>query len=131
MSKTKQAINEDERGFRFSIAEDNGRDVIIEVSEEDYQRELAQGVEEEFLLKPGRHKFRRGGFLERHGVTPEEVRAAAAKVHISIKLDADVLEYFKARAASPDAAGYQTQINNELRRVMERDNGESSKVRKR
>jgi hypothetical protein len=35
-------------------------------------------------------------------------------------LDADVLEYFKQRAARPNAAPYQTQINSELRAVMER-----------
>jgi hypothetical protein len=40
--------------------------VTIEVSEEDYDRELAAGVEEEYLLKPGRHKMKRGGFLARH-----------------------------------------------------------------
>jgi hypothetical protein len=35
-------------------------------------------------------------------------------------LDADVLEYFKQRAAQPHAAPYQTQIDSELRNVMER-----------
>lgn len=34
-------------------------------------------------------------------------------------LDADVLEYFKNRAARPHAAPYQTQINHELRALME------------
>ena len=43
------------------------------------------------------------------------------KVHISIKLDADVLEWFKALAADPDSAGYQTLINNALRERMERE----------
>jgi hypothetical protein len=35
-------------------------------------------------------------------------------------LDADVLEYFKGRAARPHNAPYQTQINSELRAIMER-----------
>ena len=39
---------------------------VIEVSEEDYRRERAAGVEEECLLKPGRYKMKRGGFLARH-----------------------------------------------------------------
>ena len=43
------------------------------------------------------------------------------KVQISIKLDADVLEYFKARAQRPGAPPYQTQINQALRDVMDRD----------
>ena len=42
----------------------------------------------------------------------------------ALKLDLDVLNYFKERAAAANAAPYQTQINSELRRIMERnDNG--------
>lgn len=37
------------------------------------------------------------------------------KVHISIKLDADILEYFKEQARRPGAAPYQSQINQALR----------------
>ncbi|HKS27762.1 MAG TPA: hypothetical protein VJS44_08080 [Pyrinomonadaceae bacterium] len=54
------------QGFAFTIVEDDGQNVIIEVSEEDYQREKAAGLADDELLKPGRHKLRRGGFLERH-----------------------------------------------------------------
>jgi hypothetical protein len=36
-------------------------------------------------------------------------------------LDADIVEHFKARAARPDAAAYQTQINSALRSVLEND----------
>ena len=57
---------QDKEGFAFTVVDDDGQDVIIEVSEEDYQRERANGVEEEALLKPGRYKMRRGGFLARH-----------------------------------------------------------------
>ncbi|HKG13841.1 MAG TPA: hypothetical protein VKB12_10895 [Pyrinomonadaceae bacterium] len=55
-----------EVGFAFTVVEDDGQNVTIEVSEEDYQRERAAGVSEESLLKPGRYKMRRGGFLARH-----------------------------------------------------------------
>ncbi len=34
-----------------------------------------------------------------------------------------MLEYFKGRAGLPNSAPYQTQINNELRAVMERGGG--------
>ncbi len=55
-----------DEGFAFAVVEDNGSDVTIEVSEEDYQREKAAGADTDSLLKPGRYKTRRGGFLARH-----------------------------------------------------------------
>ena len=54
------------RPFAFTVIEDDGVSVIIEVSEEDYQADLAAGIDEEATLKPGRYKFKRGGFLARH-----------------------------------------------------------------
>lgn len=56
----------------------------------------------------------------RHATRPGEVSLSDCKVRVTMYLDADVLEYFKARAAQPNAAPYQTQINSELRAVMER-----------
>jgi len=50
----------------FSVIEDDGENVTIEVSEEDYQADLAAGIDEEATLKPGRYKMKRGGFLGRH-----------------------------------------------------------------
>jgi hypothetical protein len=55
-----------DRLFVFSVVEDDGENVIIEVSEEDYQKDLAAGVDEDAILKPGRYKCKRGGFLARH-----------------------------------------------------------------
>ena len=52
--------------FAFTVVEDDGENVTIEVSEEDYRRERAAGVEEAALLKPGRYRMKRGGFLARH-----------------------------------------------------------------
>ena len=48
------------------VIEDDGVNVTIEVSEEDYQADLAAGIDEEDTLKPGRYKMKRGGFLKRH-----------------------------------------------------------------
>jgi uncharacterized protein (DUF4415 family) len=75
-------------------------------------------VEEEFAYQPERMKrLPRGSFRERH---PDyDPATAEKKVRVTMYLDADVLEYFRGRAAQPNAAPYQTQINNELRRVME------------
>jgi uncharacterized protein (DUF4415 family) len=42
-----------------------------------------------------------------------------AKVRITIALDEDVVEYFKAQSARPGELPYQTQINQTLRRAIE------------
>ncbi len=54
------------RPFVFSVVEDDGENVTIEISEEDYQLDLATGIDEDATLKPGRYKMKRGGFLARH-----------------------------------------------------------------
>ncbi len=76
-------------------------------------------VEAEEEYSPERMKrLPRGSFRERH---PDyDPTTVEKKVRVTIYLDADVLEYFKGRAARPNAAPYQTQINAELRSVMER-----------
>jgi uncharacterized protein (DUF4415 family) len=58
----------------------------------------------------------------KHFAKNGEVKLSDCKVKITINLDADILEYFKQRAAPPHSAPYQTQINNELRRIMVSDN---------
>jgi hypothetical protein len=55
-----------DRPLVFSVVEDDGENVTIEISEEDYQRDLAAGIDEDAILKPGRYKMKRGGFLARH-----------------------------------------------------------------
>lgn len=42
------------------------KEIIIEVTQEEYEEQLASGLTEDEILKPGRHIFRRGGFRERH-----------------------------------------------------------------
>ena len=54
------------RPFTFSVVEEDADTVVIEVSEADYAADIAAGLTEEETLKPGRHKFIRGGFLKRH-----------------------------------------------------------------
>lgn len=88
----------------------------FEITEADYQASLAKGLDEESLLKPGRHKFIRGGFKKMH----PDYNPKTAKVKISMYLDQDILNFFRARAAEPHAAPYQTQINQALREFMER-----------
>jgi hypothetical protein len=57
---------ETHRPLVFTIVEDDGENVTIEISEEDYRRDLEAGIAEEDTLKPGRYKLKRGGFLARH-----------------------------------------------------------------
>ncbi|MEP7340060.1 MAG: BrnA antitoxin family protein [Acidobacteriota bacterium] len=90
-------------------------EVHIDVTEEEYQAMRAKGIDEDALLEPGRHTFVRGLFKKMH----PDYSPQTSKVRISIYIDADVLAYFRKRAAQPNAAPYQTQINNELRAVME------------
>ena len=52
--------------FVFTVIEDDGANVTVRVSEEDYQADLAAGIREEETLKPGRYQMKRGGFLARH-----------------------------------------------------------------
>lgn len=68
---------ETHRPFVFSIAEDDGENVTIEVSEEDYRRDLEAGIAEDETLKPGRYKFKRGGFPKRHPELKIEERKRA------------------------------------------------------
>lgn len=105
---------------RFEWDADKAAINIVDISEEEYQADLGRGLQEDEVLEPGRHRFKRGGFLTRHGLHSEQTNGDA-KVRILVNLDVDVLNYFRQRAARPNAASYQTQINNILREVMERE----------
>ena len=65
------------RPFVFSVVDDDGENVVIEVSEEDYQRDMAAGMTEDETLKPGRYEMKRGGFLKRHPELKNKMRKRA------------------------------------------------------
>ena len=67
----------DSRPLTFTVLEDDGDTVIIEVSEEHYSADLAAGLTDDETLKPGRYKMRRGGFLKRHPELKLEERKSA------------------------------------------------------
>ena len=85
------------------------------VTEEEYQEGLAKGWTDDDMLRPGTYKVRRSRFVTK----PGDTSLPNSKVKISLYLDADILQYFRARAEPPNAAPYQTQINHELRKIME------------
>src|SRR6266850_1471514 len=97
-------------------------EVVIDIAQDDYRREVKKGVKEEHALKPGRHVFRRGGFKARH--PSFDSSNTAVKIQVSIRLDREVLEYFKKRAKSADATKYEIEINNALRSLI---NGEKAR----
>lgn len=108
--------------FTFSIAEETGDEVIIEIAPEDYQRQKAAGVAEEFLLKPGHHKFIRGGFLKRHpNFKPGEPKEIT--VNVTLPMTLDVVKYFERRAAELQADSFQTLMAEWLRQALPPANG--------
>ncbi|MDX2042179.1 MAG: hypothetical protein SF097_13075 [Acidobacteriota bacterium] len=110
--------NQSDTTFRFQVIEDKGDEVVIEVSPEDYARELAAGVSPDETLSPGRHVGIRGGFLKRHpNFNPATVETV---VHISLGLDLEVLKYFKQLAVETNADSYETPIKQALREAMEK-----------
>ena len=82
-------------------------------TEEEYQKGLAKGWTDEDMLRPGIHKFRRSPWAAK--------LKNAKRIKVSIYLEDEVITYFRQRADQPNAAPYQTQINNELRKIMEAD----------
>lgn len=93
------------------------KDVILNVSKVDYQAEVTSGIDPEHAMRPGNHTFRR--VLPNRLAKAEDVNPRNVKVRITMHIDLDVLNYFKAKAAEKNAAPYQTQINNSLRSYME------------
>lgn len=77
---------------------------------EDVEKMRAEGVEEKDLPAVGSLKRYRPA---RHIQTD--------KNKITLLIDAEVLEHFEKRARRKNAAPSQVQINDELRRIMERD----------
>lgn len=102
------------------------KELTYTVTEKEYREELASGLTEDEVMKPGTYKVIPSRFRAKPGATDLK----NCKVKVSMYVDADVLEYFKKRAEQPNAAPYQTQINNELRKIMENGSAETAKVEK-
>ncbi len=92
--------------------ETNLTDKIIEfeTTEFDAHKLRKQGTPADEIPPVGVRRYRRA----RHTVKPSE-----AKIKITLFVDGDVLIHFKQRAENEHSAPYQTQINAELRKIME------------
>ncbi|MCW5959662.1 MAG: BrnA antitoxin family protein [Pyrinomonadaceae bacterium] len=93
------------------------KDLILEVTQEEYDEAMKKGWTDDDIQKPGKHHYRRTTRVAK----PEDIAASNIKVQVTLRLDLDILEHFKNRASPSNAAPYQTQINAELRKVMEND----------
>lgn len=103
-----------------------GDEVIVEVTEEQYQAALGRGLDPEETLAPGVHKFIRGGFRKRHpDFDPAKVKTT---IYIRLGLDQEVLEYFKRLARETNADSFETPIKLVLREAMERGKQAKSAV---
>jgi hypothetical protein len=92
---------------------------ILEVTQEQYEAALTRGLTPEETLPPGRHRFVRGGFLKRMGITREELAAATVQVTVPLSLDDDVFKHFKQRADEAGATSLPSYLNDLLRDLME------------
>lgn len=85
-------------------------EVTLNVSSATYRKQLAQGLDPDSLLKPGHHRFRRST----HTIKLGEQVIVNGKARVTMYLDADIVEYFRARGAH-----YQTEINAALRQIVD------------
>ncbi len=94
-------------------------DLIFEAATtaEDQEKLRSEGVSEDEIPPVGVRRYRRSRF---------HVKPRDAKVKVSLYIDGDILEYFRQRAEPPHAAPYQTQINNELRKIMENNSTDAA-----
>ena len=91
---------------------ENSEERILEVTQEEYDEAMAKGWSDDDISKPGKHIFRR---------RTRKINPRDAKIKTTVFIDGDILQYFRRRAEQPNAAEFQTQINQELRTAMERD----------
>ena len=93
------------------------KEIIVKVTADQHAEQLAEGLTDDEVLKPGKHTFRRGGFRERH----PNFNLLNSKIRVTLELDGDVLRYFQKRAEQSNAESYEAEINAELRAAMKRD----------
>lgn len=93
------------------------KELILEVTQEEYDEAMKKGWTDDDIQKPGKHRYRRTTRIAK----PEDLAPSNIKIQITLRVDLDILEHFKKRAEHSHSAPYQTQINAELRKIMEKD----------
>ena len=93
--------------------------VTMTVTQKDYDHAISSGISADEALRPGTYVGRRGGFRERHREDMASGRIET-KSGTYVKLDRDVLRFFKAKAPRRHATPDQNQINEALRAFIRR-----------
>ena len=98
---------------RIEMSMTDEKTIEIEVTVDDLDKMREEGISEEDLPTIGIKRYRPA----RHIFKSED--------KVMILLDADIAEHFKKRAEAEHLPSYQTQINRELRQIMEREKARS------
>jgi BrnA antitoxin of type II toxin-antitoxin system len=98
--------------------------VTMIITQKDYDHSISLGINPDEVLRPGRYVGRRGGFLERHKEDLASGRIET-KSGTYVKLDRDIIQFFKAKAPKRNAAPDQSQINEALRTFIRGDRNAS------
>lgn len=93
--------------------------IDIEYTEKDIDEMRKKGVSGDDLPSVGVHKFRRSRFF---------AKRSDQKIKVTMLIDADVLDFYKEQAAKPGSLPYQTEINRQLRKAMEKTKHPNSSV---
>jgi hypothetical protein len=100
--------------MKKAVRKSKSKNVTMIVTQKDYDHAISSGVSPDEALRPGTYAGRRGGFLDRHREDLASGRIET-KSGTYVKLDRDVLRFFKAKAPRRNAAPDQNQINEALR----------------
>ena len=87
----------------------NEKIIEVKVTADDLELMRAEGIPEDELPEIGVKRYRPARHIIKN------------KDKITLLIDSDVLEHFQKRSEKGDAEPCQTQINKELRRIMESD----------
>ncbi len=93
------------------------KEIVVEVTPEQFAAQLAAGLSEDEVLKPGKHTFVRGGFRARH----PEFNLTNSKVRITLEIDREVFDFFQKRAEQSTDKSTETEIVHELRAAINRN----------
>lgn len=89
--------------------------IEVEVTKADLEEMRNEGVAENDLPEIGMKRYR----AARHRIKD--------KSKITLLIDSEVLEHFENQTAKKEKKTFQSRINEELRRIMERERAEQSK----